>query len=66
MASSGPNIAVVQHIRTEILAQYEASLHSGAPIEWRVADTRVAESMGALVEDGGYGDHIPITVVPAA
>lgn len=56
----------VQQLRNELLAQYEASKFSGVPVEWRVADPRVAGAIEALIEDGGYGDRISITVVPAA
>ncbi|WP_228032080.1 PPE domain-containing protein [Mycolicibacterium sp. P9-22] len=61
-----PDIKGVQQLQNEMLAQYEASKFSGVPVEWRVADARVADAMEALIEDGGYGDCISITVVPAA
>jgi len=59
-----PEIKGVQQLQGELLRQYQASLASGVPVEWRAADPRVAEAMRALIEDGGYGDRIHVVVVP--
>ena len=61
-----PKFNVTQQITNELRGQYEASVASGIPVEWRVADPRVAEAIEAIVERNDFDDMIDVTVAPAA
>lgn len=61
-----PNIKGAQDISDELLRQYQVSLQTGIPIEWRVAEPKTAEAIANLIDDAGYGSRIHVVVVPPA
>jgi hypothetical protein len=42
------------------------SQQTGIPVEWRVAEPRLAEVVENMIDDAGYGSRIHVVVVPAA
>ncbi|MET0450498.1 MAG: Tox-REase-5 domain-containing protein [Mycobacterium sp.] len=61
-----PRWRVNEQISNELQGQYEASLETGVPVEWRVADPRTAGAIQAIVDRDGYGDRITVITVPPA
>lgn len=61
-----PELGAYPQISRELERQYEASLETGIPVEWRVADPRTAGAIQAMVDREGYGGNITVTTVPPA
>lgn len=61
-----PNIKGAKGISDELLRQYQVSLQTGIPVEWRVAEPKVAAAIENMIDDAGYGNRIHVVVVPAA
>ncbi|BBZ15034.1 hypothetical protein [Mycobacterium branderi] len=62
-----PTFGLAQSIPSQLDRQYEAAVAAGGiPVEWRVAEPRVAAAIEAIIEQRGYGDLINVVVVPPA
>jgi hypothetical protein len=61
-----PKLEAIQQLTNEMRGQYEASVATGIPVEWRVADPRVAAAMESIAERNDFDDRITVTVVPPA
>lgn len=61
-----PNMKAADVISNELTRQFQVSQQTGIPVEWRVAEPRMAEVVENMIDDAGYGSRIHVVVVPAA
>lgn len=61
-----PNMKAAGVISNELTRQFQVSQQTGIPVEWRVAEPRMAEVVENMIDDAGYGSRIHVVVVPAA
>lgn len=62
-----PSVSAAADIPRQLEIQYGAAQLAGnIPVEWRVAEPRVAEAIERIIQQQGYDDLITVVVVPPA
>lgn len=53
-------------LQDQITRQFEAAREAGIPVQWRVAESNVAEAIQQYIEDNNYEGWVSVVHVPAA